>query len=127
MHITNGFIYGKTAAATAVLSVVGVGLALRQVKRELPLRKGPLLGLARKAVEQEDKVFQIYFTGCAGDVTVGKYNDTSPAAKADLTQHLKTAMKAAIAATRMSAGAPRLCSSVPFRFCWENVNHEKGA
>lgn len=46
MHIPDGFIDGKTAAATAVLSLVGVGLALRQVRRELPPRKVPLLGLA---------------------------------------------------------------------------------
>ena len=36
------------------------------------------VGLAREAVERQDKVFQIYFTGCSGDVTVGKYNDGSP-------------------------------------------------
>jgi cobalt/nickel transport system permease protein len=46
MHIPDGFIDGKTAAATAVLSAGGVGLALRQVRRELPARKVPLLGLA---------------------------------------------------------------------------------
>ena len=46
MHIPDGFIDGKTAAVTAVLAVAGVGLALRRVKRELPPRKVPLLGLA---------------------------------------------------------------------------------
>lgn len=46
MHIPDGFLDAKTAAATAVFSVVGVGLALRQVKRELPPRRVPLLGLA---------------------------------------------------------------------------------
>jgi cobalt/nickel transport system permease protein len=46
MHIPDGFIDGKTAATTAVLSVAGVGLALRRVRRELPARKVPLLGLA---------------------------------------------------------------------------------
>jgi cobalt/nickel transport system permease protein len=46
MHIPDGFIDGKTAAVTAGLSAVGVGWALRQVKRELPPRKVPLLGLA---------------------------------------------------------------------------------
>lgn len=46
MHIPDGFIDGKTAVATTVLAVVGVGLALRRVKRELPPRKVPLLGLA---------------------------------------------------------------------------------
>jgi cobalt/nickel transport system permease protein len=46
MHIPDGFIDGKTAVTTAMLSAVGVGLALRQVKRELPTRKTPLLGLS---------------------------------------------------------------------------------
>jgi len=46
MHIPDGFIDGRTAAVTAALSVAGLGLALRQVKRELPPRRMPLLGLA---------------------------------------------------------------------------------
>lgn len=46
MHIPDGFIDLKTAATTAALSVAGVGVALRQVRRELPPRRVPLLGLA---------------------------------------------------------------------------------
>jgi cobalt/nickel transport system permease protein len=46
MHIPDGFIDGKTAATTALLSATGVGLALRQVRRRLPPRRVPLLGLA---------------------------------------------------------------------------------
>ena len=46
MHIPDGFIDGKTAAATALLSAAAVGLALRQVRRRLPPRRVPLLGLA---------------------------------------------------------------------------------
>jgi len=46
MHIPDGFIDGKTAATTIALSAVGVGLALRQVRRRLPRRRVPLLGLA---------------------------------------------------------------------------------
>jgi cobalt/nickel transport system permease protein len=46
MHIQDGFIDGKTALAAAAISAAGVGVALRQVKRELPPRKTPLLGLA---------------------------------------------------------------------------------
>src|SRR5208283_1365645 len=46
MHIPDGFIDGKTAAVTAAISAVGVGFALRQVRRELPPRRVPLLGLA---------------------------------------------------------------------------------
>ncbi|MGO8838842.1 MAG: energy-coupling factor ABC transporter permease [Limisphaerales bacterium] len=46
MHIPDGFIDGKTAAVAAVISIAGVGFALRQVRRELPARKVPLLGLS---------------------------------------------------------------------------------
>ena len=45
MHIPDGFIDGKTAITAAALSAAGVGFALRQVKRELPPRKTPMLGL----------------------------------------------------------------------------------
>jgi cobalt/nickel transport system permease protein len=46
MHIPDGFLDAKTAVTTGVISAVGVGLALRQVRRELPPRRVPLLGLA---------------------------------------------------------------------------------
>jgi cobalt/nickel transport system permease protein len=46
MHIPDGFIDGKTAVTTAILSAVAVGVSLRKVKRELPPRKIPLLGLS---------------------------------------------------------------------------------
>ena len=36
-------------------------------------------GIARERLQEKEGVFQIYFTGCAGDVTAGKYNDGSPA------------------------------------------------
>jgi cobalt/nickel transport system permease protein len=46
MHIPDGFLDAKTAAATAVLSVAGVGVALRQARKTLPPRRVPLMGLA---------------------------------------------------------------------------------
>lgn len=46
MHIPDGFLDAKTAGTAAVISAVGTGLALRQVRRDLPPRKIPLLGLA---------------------------------------------------------------------------------
>ena len=46
MHIPDGFLDAKTAAATGVLAVAGLGLALRQARMELPRRKVPLLGLS---------------------------------------------------------------------------------
>jgi hypothetical protein len=46
-------------------------------------------------------VFQIYFTGCAGNVTAGKYNDGSGAMRAGLTHRLLAAMEVSAAATRL--------------------------
>lgn len=46
MHTPDGFLDAKTAVTTAALSVAGVGLALRQVRKELPPRRVPLLGLS---------------------------------------------------------------------------------
>ena len=58
------------------------------------------VGWARETLEEREKVFQIYFTGCAGNVTVGKYNDSSPAAREALGGRLLAAMSAASATTR---------------------------
>ena len=60
------------------------------------------VGIAREAVEREDKVFQIYFTGCSGDVTAGKYSDGSPQAQAELAERLKAGMLASIAQTKFT-------------------------
>jgi cobalt/nickel transport system permease protein len=46
VHIPDGFLDGRTAAVTGALSATGVGLALRRVRRELPPRRVPMLGLA---------------------------------------------------------------------------------
>ena len=64
------------------------------------------VGAAREQLERMEGVPQIYFTGCAGDVTVGKYNDTSAAAYNALKQRLFAGMKAAAAATRYSPASP---------------------
>jgi hypothetical protein len=57
-------------------------------------------GVARTALEQKEKVFQIYFTGCGGDITMGKYNDTSDECRQGLADRLLAGMEAAIAATK---------------------------
>ncbi|NUQ63456.1 MAG: hypothetical protein HUU20_13335 [Pirellulales bacterium] len=57
-------------------------------------------GLARRQVEGADGVFQVYFTGCAGDVAMGKYNDGAPQARSELTARLADAMKASIRSTQ---------------------------
>ncbi len=58
-------------------------------------------GFARQRLEKKEKVFQIYFTGCAGDVVMGKYNDRTPQARAELTDRLYAGMEASVASTRM--------------------------
>ncbi len=32
-------------------------------------------GFARERLQEKEPVFQVYFTGCAGDVVMGKCND----------------------------------------------------
>lgn len=56
-------------------------------------------GFARDRLQQEDGALQIYFTGCAGDVTMGKYNDGTRRARDELSERLYEGMKAAVAAT----------------------------
>jgi hypothetical protein len=60
-----------------------------------------LPGDAREALERKEGVFQIYFTGCGGDVTMGKYNDGSKEARRELAARLLAGMEAAVAATRL--------------------------
>jgi len=46
MHVPDGFLDARTLVATAAVASVGVGFALRCVRRTLPPRRIPLLGLA---------------------------------------------------------------------------------
>jgi hypothetical protein len=57
-------------------------------------------GLARQKRQEETKVFQVYFTGCAGNVTAGKYNDGSKENRPVLRDRMAAAMKAAWEATQ---------------------------
>lgn len=70
-------------------------------------------GLARAYLENEEGVAQVYFTGCAGNVTAGKYNDGSPATRQAMSKQLYSGMIRAIAATRR----------VPVKeFSWKTVD-----
>jgi hypothetical protein len=58
-------------------------------------------GLARqKRQDEEPKIFQVYLTGCAGNVTAGKYNDGSKANRPVLRDRIHSAMRAAWKATQ---------------------------
>ena len=58
-------------------------------------------GLARqKRQDEEPGVFQVYFTGCAGNVTAGKYNDGAKANRAILRDRMHAGMLEAWKATK---------------------------
>ncbi len=63
---------------------------------------GDIVSDAREAVEKSEGVFQVYFTGCAGDVTVGKYNDGTLQAQRGLAARLEQAMRASIRSVRLA-------------------------
>jgi len=59
------------------------------------------VGMARARRQVDDRtVFQVYFTGCAGDTTAGKYNDGRPGDRAALAERMYRATDAAWKATR---------------------------
>ena len=72
-----------------------------------------MVGDAREELERKEGVFQIYFNGCGGDITAGKYNDRSRKCRVELAERLLVGMKASVAATKLvPAGAIhwRTCS-----------------
>jgi hypothetical protein len=50
-------------------------------------------GLARQKFQDDTKVFQVYFNGCGGNVTAGKYNDGSKGNRATLRDRIHSGMK----------------------------------
>lgn len=70
-------------------------------------------GIARESLQKQEKVFNIYFTGCAGDVTAGKYNDGSCRARDELTASLRAGMDAAVVSTRFVPAEHIVWRTVP--------------
>ncbi|MCX5756949.1 MAG: hypothetical protein NTU83_00275 [Candidatus Hydrogenedentes bacterium] len=64
------------------------------------------VGIARERLQEKEGVFQIYFTGCGGNVAAGKYNDGLPPARAELADRLYAAMEASVAATQFARTKP---------------------
>jgi len=61
-------------------------------------------GLARSLRERDlPGVFQVYVSGCAGDVTAGKYNSADDASRQALAERLRDAMERAWTGTRQVA------------------------
>ncbi len=75
--------------ATHPMSYYGTGL----ISADFP-------GLARRSRQEKTPgTFQIYASGCSGNVTAGKYNDGRPENRAVLAERLEAGMAAALAAT----------------------------
>ncbi|MBP3960398.1 hypothetical protein J8F10_34660 [Gemmata sp. G18] len=62
------------------------------------------VGMARKRRQADTPgVFQVYASGCGGNVTAGKYNDGDPANREALAERIYSAMTAAWKATKKTA------------------------
>ena len=72
------------------------------------------LARARRQAEQPD-CFQMYVTGCAGNIGVGKYNDGDPANRAVFTDRMAMAMKQASESARSQPLTGVRCRNVPMR------------
>ncbi|HPT26427.1 MAG TPA: hypothetical protein PLZ95_08410 [Bryobacteraceae bacterium] len=73
------------------------------------------VGAARETVEKSEGVPQIYFTGCAGDVTVGKYNDGGIDARKGLERRMEAGLRASNQSTRSEAVRGMSWKSVELR------------
>lgn len=61
-------------------------------------------GLARQKLQDEQpNVFQMYFTGCGGNVTAGKYNDGAKENRAILRDRMHEGLKASLQNTKTTA------------------------
>lgn len=54
-------------------------------------------GIAREQLQKQTGVFQIYFTGCGGDIAMGKYNDGTRQSRQRMVARLKKGMAQSIA------------------------------
>ncbi|MBY0231761.1 MAG: hypothetical protein K2W96_20940 [Gemmataceae bacterium] len=78
--------------------------------------QGDFPALARRLREADvPGVFQVYASGCSGNMTAGKYNDGAPANRAALASRLRGAMAAAWKATKRVALDSLAFRSVPYR------------
>lgn len=67
---------------------------------------GDFCAIARERLTAAEGALHIHFTGCAGDIAPGKYNDGSPAARTRLADRIHSAMLRADAAARPLPPAP---------------------
>jgi len=75
---------------------------------------GDFVNMARDRRQQDDKsVFQVYTSGCCGDVTAGKYNDGAKPNRPVFADRLYRGMVDSFQATKKSPLEKIVCRSVP--------------
>jgi hypothetical protein len=73
-------------------------------------------GIIRERLEKAGGAFQVYVTGCGGDIAFGKYNDGSPEARTELTARLQAGIEHSIASVKRHSVKPMQWSVEPVRF-----------
>ena len=73
-------------------------------------------GIIRKRLEEQTGAFQLYVTGCGGDIAFGKYNNGSVEARTELTARLQTGIELSIASHKRQPVEPMKWSIAPMNF-----------
>lgn len=73
-------------------------------------------GIVRKRLEKTTGAFQLYLTGCGGDVAFGKYNDGSRKARSGLVERLHVGIKQSIASLKPQPVESMMWSVKPISF-----------
>jgi len=63
-------------------------------------------GIVRERLEKKTRAFQLYLTGCGGDVAFGKYNDGSLQARSKLAARLQAGIEQSLASLKRSPVEP---------------------
>jgi hypothetical protein len=80
------------------------------------------VGIARGRMEKSSGVFQIYFTGCGGNVTMGKYNDGNRESRELMATRLLDAMQRSSSADADSiANTVDVASLKPSNIQWDSA------
>jgi hypothetical protein len=73
-------------------------------------------GMIRKRLEKKIGAFQLYVTGCGGDIAFGKYNNGSVEARTELTARLQAGIERSIATLKRQRVERMSWSVAPMKF-----------
>ena len=76
------------------------------------------VGMAREQWEKESGIPQVYFTGCAGNVTLGKYNDGTRAGRQQIADRLLHAMQMSVEPNVEEESVVDVAALTPAEITW---------